>query len=172
MLERHPSDCAPSLALTGHQHWLWAELTAAEGSRPRCPAALADEEAAPSAGRPALPGCCPRGVSSTGREEAPKLINMFKARLSWLHRRVLTPRAGCPAGLFLSFPLPWASPPTLSPTSLHPGTVAGYGLCVLPANSPLFHRQQPEGQAIPRPCLPPSFQPVSPLREAFPKGWA
>ena len=136
------------------------------------PATLADEEAAPSAGRPALSGCCPRGVSSTGREETLKLINMFKARLSWLRRRVLTPRAGCPAGLFLSFPLPWAPPPRLSPTSLHPGTAAGYGLCVLPANSPLFHRQQPEGQAIPRLCLPPSFQPVSPRREAFPKGWA
>ena len=94
VLEQRPSDCALRMALMGHQNWLWAELTAADSRRPGRPAALADEEAAPSAGRPALPGCCPRGVSSTGREEAPKLINTFKARLSWLCRRALTPRAG------------------------------------------------------------------------------
>ena len=136
----------------------------------RHPTTLADEDAAPSAGRPALPGCRPCGVRSTGREEAPKLINTFKARFSWLHRWALTPRAGLLHWVFpLPSPLRWASLPTLChPHHSTPGPGRAVG-CVLPANSPLFHRHQPEGQAIPRPYLSASSQPVSPPREAFPK---
>ena len=136
----------------------------------RRPTTLADEDAAPSARLPALPGCRPCGVRSTGWEEAPKLINTFKARFSWLHRWALTPRAGLLHWVFpLPSPLRWASLPTLChPHHSTPGPGRAVG-CVLPANSPLFHRHQPEGQAIPRPYLSASSQPVSPPREAFPK---
>lgn len=130
---------------------------------------MAGEDAAPSAGRPALPGCRPCGMSSTGREEAPKLINTFEARLLAPQTGADTQGGAAPLGSPLPSPLRWASLPTLCrPHHSTPGPRRAVG-CVLPANSPLFHRHQPEGQAIPRPCLSPSSQPVSPPREAFPK---
>lgn len=74
---------APELALggvPGQLEWEASDI----------PVMLADKEPAVlCTEHPALPGCHPSGVSSAGQEGAPKLVNTFPARLSWLPEQAL-----------------------------------------------------------------------------------